>query len=154
MCAWVYGTIYGWRPEMDLYQSSLLYRYCTQSLRVRLRACWRACLRACLRSSLKACLRAFLREPCIGRSRVFCRADFECGHHVVLGLSGGAAFTLLVYVLNRWIEKSIYASPIWQLHHKSTYASLCARIGPTFSTGSFWPMENSEFVEALGNRRL
>jgi len=23
MCAWAYGTIYGWRPEMDLYQSSL-----------------------------------------------------------------------------------------------------------------------------------
>jgi len=23
MCAWAYGTIYGWQPEMDLYQSSL-----------------------------------------------------------------------------------------------------------------------------------
>jgi hypothetical protein len=23
MYAWAYGTIYGWRPEMDLYQSSL-----------------------------------------------------------------------------------------------------------------------------------
>jgi len=23
MCAWAYGTVYGWRPEMDLYQSSL-----------------------------------------------------------------------------------------------------------------------------------
>jgi len=23
MCAWAYGTIYSWRPEMDLYQSSL-----------------------------------------------------------------------------------------------------------------------------------
>jgi len=23
-----------------------------------------------------------------------------------------------------------------------------------FSTGSFWPMENSEFVEALANRKL
>jgi len=61
-----------------------------------------------------------------------CRADFECGDHVVLGLSGRAAFTLLlVYVSNRSIDKSIYALPIWQLHHKSTYASLCARIGPT-----------------------
>jgi len=31
-----------------------------------------------------------------------CRADFECGHHVALGLNGGAAFTLLlVYVSNR-----------------------------------------------------
>ena len=36
---------------------------------------------------------------------------------------------------NRWIDKSIYASPIWKLHHKSTYASLCARIGPTI----LWP---------------
>ena len=26
--------------------------------------------------------------------------------------------------------------------------------GVEFSTGRFWPMENSEFVEALGNRRL
>ena len=32
---------------------------------------------------------------------------------------------------NRWIDISIYASPRWQLHHTSTYASLCARIGPT-----------------------
>jgi len=49
-----------------------------------------------------------------------------------LGLIAGAAFTLLlVYVSNRWIDKSIYPSPIWQLHHKSTYASLCARMGPT-----------------------
>jgi hypothetical protein len=24
MCAWAYGSIYSWRPEMDLYQSSLL----------------------------------------------------------------------------------------------------------------------------------
>jgi len=23
MCAWDYGTIYSWRPEMDSYQSSL-----------------------------------------------------------------------------------------------------------------------------------
>jgi hypothetical protein len=23
MCAWAYGTIYSWRPEMDLHQSSL-----------------------------------------------------------------------------------------------------------------------------------
>jgi len=23
MYAWAYGTIYGWQPEMDLYQSSL-----------------------------------------------------------------------------------------------------------------------------------
>jgi len=23
MYTWAYGTIYGWRPEMDLYQSSL-----------------------------------------------------------------------------------------------------------------------------------
>jgi hypothetical protein len=23
MYVWAYGTIYGWRPEMDLYQSSL-----------------------------------------------------------------------------------------------------------------------------------
>jgi hypothetical protein len=23
MCAWAYGTIYSWRPEMDLYKSSL-----------------------------------------------------------------------------------------------------------------------------------
>jgi len=23
MYAWAYGTIYGWRPEIDLYQSSL-----------------------------------------------------------------------------------------------------------------------------------
>jgi len=23
MCAWAYGTIYSWQPEMDLYQSSL-----------------------------------------------------------------------------------------------------------------------------------
>jgi len=50
-----------------------------------------------------------------------CGAEFECGHHVVLRLSGGAAFTLLlVYVSNRLIDKSIYASPIWQLHHKLT----------------------------------
>jgi len=61
-----------------------------------------------------------------------CWVDFECGHHLELGLSGTAAFTLLlVYVSNRWIDKSIYASPIWQLHHKSMYASLCARLGPT-----------------------
>jgi len=26
--------------------------------------------------------------------------------------------------------------------------------GVEFSIGSFWPMENSEFVEALANRRL
>jgi len=26
--------------------------------------------------------------------------------------------------------------------------------GVEFSTGSFWSMENSEFVEALANRRL
>jgi len=48
-----------------------------------------------------------------------------------LGLSGGAAYSLLVYVSNRWIDKSIYASPIWQLHHKLTYTSFCPRIGPT-----------------------
>jgi len=60
-----------------------------------------------------------------------CRADFECGHHVVLELSSGAAFTLLVYMSNRWIDTSICSSPIWQLHHKSTYPSLCANIGPT-----------------------
>jgi len=60
-----------------------------------------------------------------------CRVHFECGHHVVLGLSCRAAFTLLVYVWNRWKDKSKYASPIWQLHHKSTYTFLCTRIGPT-----------------------
>jgi len=26
--------------------------------------------------------------------------------------------------------------------------------GVEFSTGSFWPMENSEFVEALASRKL
>jgi len=50
---------------------------------------------------------------------------------ITLELSGRATFTLYVYMSNRWIDKSIYASPIWQLHHKSMYASLCARIGPT-----------------------
>ena len=63
-----------------------------------------------------------------------CTPDFECGHHVELELSSGATFTLLVYVSNRWIDNSIYASPIWQLHDKSTYASLCARIGPKGSS--------------------
>jgi len=29
---------------------------------------------------------------------------------------------------------SIYPSPIWQLHYKSMYASLCARMGPTQSS--------------------
>jgi len=67
-----------------------------------------------------------------------CRADFECGHHVVLGLRGKAASTLLlVYVSNRWIDKSIYTSPIWQLHYNLTYASLCARIGPTGHSKKF-----------------
>jgi len=32
---------------------------------------------------------------------------------------------------NRWIHKSIHASPIWLLHHKSTYLSLYTRIGAT-----------------------
>ena len=53
-------------------------------------------------------------------------------HGVGLGLGGGAAVTLLlVYVSNRWIDKSIYAWSLWQLHHKSIYMLLFARISPT-----------------------
>jgi len=62
-----------------------------------------------------------------------CMADLQCSLQMVLGLSGGAVFTLLlVYVSNRWIDKSIYPSLIWQLHHMWMYASLGARIGSTF----------------------
>jgi len=47
-------------------------------------------------------------------------------------MSGGATVTLLlVYVSNRWIAKSMYASPSCQLQHKMTYAYLCTRIGST-----------------------
>jgi len=60
------------------------------------------------------------------------RAEFECGHCVVLGLCSGAVFRgLLVYVWTGWRDMSIYASPFWLLHHKITYASFCTRIGPT-----------------------
>jgi len=49
-----------------------------------------------------------------------------------LGLSGWAAIQLLlVYMSNRWIDKSTYASPNWQLHHQSTYTSLCTNLCPT-----------------------
>ena len=52
------------------------------------------------------------------------------------------------------MDKSIYASPIWQLHHKSTYASLCARIGPTSdstttSTDYESDVELSDYDEAV-----
>ena len=65
MCAWAYGTIYGCRPEMDLYVIPVLY---TLSLLVCMKARW--WLKACSRACLRACLRARLREPCFGRSRV------------------------------------------------------------------------------------
>ena len=82
------------------------------------------------------------------------RAGFECGQQVVWGLSGGASFTpLLVYVSNTRIDKSIYASQIWQLHHKLTYTSLCARIGPTADNiqtqAKYVDNENDAPVETL-----
>lgn len=45
----------------SLQQSSLQYRRCTLSLRVRLSACLSACLRACVRACLTACLKASLK---------------------------------------------------------------------------------------------
>jgi len=113
MFGWTYGTIYSWRPEMDLYKSSLLYRYCTPSLRVHLIACWGACLEACLEACLGACWGACL-GACLGAcSRACLKAS----------------------------SKAPWEPPV----ESPTPA------GVECSMGSFWPMENSESVEALAN---
>jgi len=85
----------------------------------------------------------------------YCPRGVQCGfwvrslHGIGLGWSGGAAVSILVvYVSNGWIDNSIYASPIWQLHHKLTYASLCARIGPIDCS-----YLNSQFIKLSSKMR-
>jgi hypothetical protein len=77
MCAWAYGTIYSWRPETDLYQSSVpavftaipvLYTIAESPLESLLESLPESLFESLLASLLE---RAFLREPRIGRSRVF-----------------------------------------------------------------------------------
>jgi hypothetical protein len=86
MCTWAYGTIYSWRPEMDLYQASVpavftailvLYSIAasllSESLLESLLESLPESLFEGLFESLLASLleRAFLREPRIRRSRGF-----------------------------------------------------------------------------------
>jgi len=53
--------------------------------------------------------------------------------------------SLLDSLLESLLERATLESRAWESH---------ASGGVEFSMGSFWPMENSEFVEALANRRL
>jgi hypothetical protein len=48
---------------------------------------------------------------------VLSRRWVESSFNVRSAFGGRATFTLLVYVSNGWIEKSLCASPIWQLHY-------------------------------------
>jgi len=69
ICAWGYGTIYGWqsvnKPQL-VFTADRLRWYCTHSLRAFLSGRLRACLRACLRESRASGVVAFAWEA-LGR---------------------------------------------------------------------------------------
>jgi hypothetical protein len=94
MCTWAYGTIYSWQPETGRYQSSVpagftaipvLYTIAESLRESLLESLLESLFESLLASHLE---RAFLREPRIGRSRVFHKKLLADGKPSVCGSFG------------------------------------------------------------------
>ena len=61
MCVWAHGTIYGWRPEMDLYLSSISSYYTSTESAAEPTDAWEPAWEPISKPSVIACLETSLR---------------------------------------------------------------------------------------------